>query len=265
MKAGSTAANLRVILAAFEMTLKQAATDAFILFGVLVQPLMIAIMGLYVLGAKGEDIAIFIVVGSGLTGLWDGVLFQSGNSITAERWTGTLEILVGMPTPLAVVTFGKNLAYVTQSLLSMLASYFLASLLFGYPLSIKSPVAFSVSVLLTVLSFVSLGLLMSTLFVLNPDVQRWQNGLEYPIFILSGFLFPIALLPFWTTPLSYILAPFWAAQALHTSSQSIVGFQDLLLDWGMLCLLGVVYAALAGVLFRRVLYKARSDATLIGQ
>jgi ABC-2 type transport system permease protein len=265
MSTGSVSANLRVVLTAFEMTLKQAATDAFILFGVIVQPLMIAIMGLFVLGAEGEDIAIFIVVGSGLTGLWDGVLFQSGNSITAERWTGTLEVLVGMPTPLAVVTFGKNLAFVTQSLLSMVVSYFLASLLFGYPLRIESPVAFILSVVLTVLSFVSLGLLMSTLFVLNPDVQRWQNGLEYPIFILSGFLFPIALLPFWTTPFSYILAPFWAAQALHASSQSIVGFQDLLLDWGMLGFLATTYAVLAGVLFRRVLYKARSDATLIGQ
>lgn len=256
---------LRVISAAFEMTLKQAATDAFIIFGVIVQPLMIAIMALYVLGAEGEDIAVFIVVGSGLTGLWDGVLFQSGNSITGERWTGTLEILVGMPTPLAVITFGKNLAYVTQSLLSMIVSYLLASLLFGYPLTIESPLGFVISVFLTVLSFVSLGLLLSTLFVLNPDVQRWQNGLEFPIFILSGFLFPIALLPFWTTPFSYILAPYWAAEALHSTSQSAVGVQNLLLDWGMLILLAGIYTIAAGVLFRRVLYKARQDATLMGQ
>ncbi len=265
MRTRASLGNLRVILTAFEMTLKQAATDAFIVFGVIVQPLMIAIMALYVLGAEGEEIAIFIVVGSGLTGLWDGVLFQSGNSITAERWTGTLEVLVGMPTPLAVVTFGKNLAYVTQSLLSMVVSYFLASLLFGYPLSIQSPLLFTISVVLTVLSFVGLGLLLSTLFVLNPDVQRWQNGLEFPVFILSGFLFPIALLPFWTTPFSYILAPFWAAKALHTASQSVVGIDALALDWGMLLLLAIIYLALAAVLFRRVLFKARSEATLMGQ
>jgi ABC-2 type transport system permease protein len=257
--------NLRVIMVAFEMTLKQAATDAFILFGVIVQPLLIAIMALFVLGAEGEEIAIFIVVGSGLTGLWDGVLFQSGNSITAERWTGTLEVLVGMPTPLAVVTFGKNLAYITQSLLSMVLSYLLASIIFGYPLSIESPLPFTISVFLTVLSFVSLGLLLSTLFVLNPDVQRWQNGLEYPIFILSGFLFPIALLPFWTTPLSYVLAPYWAARSLHAASQSSLGIEALALDWGMLLMLATGYLILARVFFRRVLFKARSEATLMGQ
>ncbi len=265
MSLRSLVVNLRVIVTAFVMTLKQAATDAFILFGVIVQPLLIAIMALYVLGADGEEIAIFIVVGSGLTGLWDGVLFQSGNSITAERWTGTLEVLVGTPTPLAIITFGKNLAYVTQSLLSMLLSYFLASLLFGYPLTIKSPLLFSISIILTVFSFVGLGLLLSTLFVLNPDFQRWQNGLEYPVFILSGFLFPIALLPFWTTPLSYILAPYWAAQALHTTSQSSAGLSAVIFDWSMLTSLALLYLALAGLLFRRVLYKARSDATLMGQ
>lgn len=256
---------LRVVAVSFHLTLKQAATDAFILFGVIVQPLLIAIMALYVLGTEGEQTAIFIVVGSGLTGLWDGVLFQSGNSITGERWVGTLEMLVGAPTSLAVVTFGKNLAYVTQSLLSMILSYLLASLIFGYPLKIHSPLVFAVSLVLTIFSFVSMGLLLSTLFVLNPDVQRLQNGLEYPIFILSGFLFPIALLPFWTTPLSYVLAPYWAARALHSSSQTIDMLGIIIKDWGMLILLGSAYLLLAGVLFRRVLYKARSDATLIGQ
>jgi ABC-2 type transport system permease protein len=68
---------------------------------------------------KGMDAAMFVVVGSGLTGLWSSLLFISGNSINFERWTGTLESLVAIPTPFEVIVFGKNLANVVQSLLSM--------------------------------------------------------------------------------------------------------------------------------------------------
>ncbi len=92
-------ANLRVVAAAFEMALKQAATDGFIIFGVFVQPLIIALLGLYMLRERGGDYAIFVVVGSGLTGLWSSLLFVSGSALSDERWSGTLESLVGMPTP----------------------------------------------------------------------------------------------------------------------------------------------------------------------
>jgi len=256
---------IHVVKLAFIFTFKQAMTDAFILFGIFVQPLIIAIMALFVLGDQGDEIAIFIVVGSGLTGLWDSVLFQSGSSITRERWTGTLEALVGMPTPLGVIVFGKNLAFVTQALGSMVVSYALASTIFGYPLHIESPTLFILTVVMTVLSFVCLGLVLETLFVLNPDVQRWQNGLEFPVFILAGFLFPIAILPQWTTPLSYILAPYWAAVALHRSSSSNPGITEVGLPWAMMALLGVMYLFLAFWLFKKMLYKARVEATLSGQ
>ena len=253
---------LRVVSLAFEMTLKQSIVDAFILFGVIVQPLMIAILALYMLGERGDEVAIFVVIGSGLSGLWTNVVFSSGNSITQERWTGTLEHLVGIPTPLHVIVFGKNLAFVVQSLLSMVASYTLASLIFGYPLTVESPLRFILSILLAVLSFVSFGLMLAPLFVINPDVQRLQNGLEYPIFILAGFLFPIALLPFWTTPVSYILSPYWAAQALHITSHVSPGFQNLGLSWLMMLILSAVYIAISSLLFRRLSVKARMDATL---
>ena len=253
---------LRIIVLAFEMTLKQAMTDAFILFGVIVQPLIIAILALYMLGDRGDDVAIFVVIGSGLSGLWTNVVFSSGNSITAERWTGTLEHLVATPTPLHIIVFGKNLAFVVQSLSSMIASYTLASIIFGYPLSVESPLLFIISILLTVFSFVCFGLMLAPLFVINPDIQRWQNGLEFPIFILAGFLFPIALLPFWTTPLSYILSPYWAAQALHSTSHTQAGFQQLGLTWFMMLALSVVYIGISSYLFRRLAFRARMDATL---
>ncbi|MDH5644109.1 MAG: hypothetical protein OEY63_07900, partial [Gemmatimonadota bacterium] len=96
----------RTILTVAEMTLSQQMTDGFIIFTVLFQPIIIALLGLWMLKDKGVDAAMFVVVGSGLTGLWSSLLFISGNSIGAERWSGTLESMVALPTPFEVIVFG---------------------------------------------------------------------------------------------------------------------------------------------------------------
>jgi len=118
------------------------------------------------------------------------------------------------------------------------------------------------TLLLTIIAFVSFGLILSPLFLLNPAVQQLQNGLEFPVYILGGFLFPIALLPGWTTPLSYVLPPYWAARALHASSSVGGTLQEIVLCWAMLLLFSVIDILVSRRLFQIVLYRARNNATL---
>ncbi|MEJ2013721.1 MAG: ABC transporter permease [Anaerolineales bacterium] len=255
-------AYFRAAISAFEMALRQNVMDGFIIFTVLIQPLLIALLALWMLRAEGGEKAIFVIVGSGMTGLWSSLLFISGNSITRERWSGTLELLVGQPTPIPVIIFGKNLAHVMQSLGSMIVAYLLSSVLFGFQLDLQHPLLFIVSLLLTVMAFVSFGLIIAPVFIMNPGVQGWQNAMEFPVYILSGFLFPIALLPGWTTPLSYFLAPYWAARALHGTTSAGSAVPEILFSLGMLILFSAIYLALSSYLFRKMLVKTREDATL---
>jgi ABC-2 type transport system permease protein len=252
----------RTILVVAEMTLRQQMTDGFILFTVLFQPIIIALLGLFMLKDKGPDAAIFVVVGSGLTGLWSSLLFISGGSINSERWSGTLESLVAIPTPFEVIVFGKNLANVTQSLLSMVLGYLIAAYAFGYSLQIQQPFFFVVSVLLSVVAFISFGLIIAPIFVMNPGVRGWQNAMEFPVYILCGFLFPVLLLPNWTIPISYLLPPYWAARALHGTSTGGASFNQILFAWCMMLLFSVINLLIASRLFEFMLYKVRVDASL---
>ena len=252
----------RTILVVAEMTIRQQLMDGFVIFTILFQPIIIALLGLWMLKGKGADAALFVVVGSGLTGLWSSLLFISGNSINVERWIGTLESLVAIPTPFEVVVFGKNLANVIQSLLSMLLGYLVAVLFFGYSLNIQQPLLFVASVFFTIIGFISFGLIIAPIFVMNPGVQAWQNGLEFPVYVLCGFMFPIALLPGWTTPVSYLLPPYWAAVALHGTSTGGASFNQTLFAWGMIVLFSIVDLVVGSRLFKLMLYKARADATL---
>jgi ABC-2 type transport system permease protein len=262
MKERNLRTALGVIFSTFEMTLRQNVFDSFILFTILVQPILIALLAIWMLREQAAAHAIFIVIGSGMTGLWSSLLFISGNSINVERWIGTLENLVAAPSPLPWVILGKNLAHVTQSLASMILSYFLAALIFNLKLDIVNPGAFIVSLLLTIVAFVSFGAIIAPIFIMNPGVQGFQNAMEFPVYILCGFLFPIAMLPGWTTPLSYALSPYWAARALHGTSSGALDMPEVLFSWLMLLLFSVGSALLSAFLFRVMLRKARREATL---
>jgi ABC-2 type transport system permease protein len=252
----------RVVLTVAEITLRHQMIDSFVLFGILVQPVIIATLALYMLKDTAANAAMFVVVGSGLTGLWSNLLFTSGNSINIERWQGTLETLVGAPIPFEVIVFGKNLAHVMQSLLSMVVAYLLAALLFGYSLHMDQPLLFLASLLLGVFAFISFGLSIAPVFVMYREVQQWQNAMEFPMYILAGFLFPVLLLPGWTTPLSYLLPPYWAARALHGTSSANAPLEQTLFAWVMMLILSIIYLFIASRLFKVMLYKVRVDATL---
>jgi len=255
-------ANLRVILITFELHLKQQAVDLFIIFTVLVQPILIALLAIYVLRDEAASNAIYIVVGSGMTGLWSGLLFTSAFNIGGERWMGTLEMLVGSPTPLYVIMIGKTLANILLSLSSMILGYFVAALLFRFPLIVVQPLQFIVSLALTVVAYVALGMVIAPFMSLNLSMERWTNALEFPVYIVGGFLFPILLLPHWTNPISYALAPYWAARALHGTSSGGAPLGGTLFAWSMLIIFSAIYIALSAKLFQVVLRRARVDATL---
>jgi ABC-2 type transport system permease protein len=111
-------------------------------------------------------------------------------------------------------------------------------------------------------AFVCFGLIIAPVFVMNPGVQHWQNAMEFPVYILAGFLFPIALLPGWTTPFSYLLTPYWAARALHGTSSGGANLSEVTFAWAMMLLLSLIYLVTSRQFFRWMLRKARVDATL---
>jgi ABC-2 type transport system permease protein len=256
-------ANLRVIYIAMIFHLKQIAVDSFVIFTVIVQPLLVATLAIYMLRRNTDFEAIYVIIGSALTGLWSGTLFFSSSNINFERRAGTLELIVASPTHLAMVVLGKTLANTGMSLGSILISYPMAALLFGFHLKIVNPVLFFISTLFAILSFISLSLLVSSFMSVSLGARVWENALEFPMYILSGFMFPITLLPIWVTPLSYVLAPFWVARVLHmTAVHNTISQLEVVRIWGYIFVLALIYCFISAWLFKVLLKKARAESTL---
>jgi len=253
--------HLRLMWTVFCLQLKQVAVNSFVIFLVIVQPLIVALLAIYMLRDTESFQAIYVIVGSAMGGLWTQTLFTSTYNVEFERQSGTLEEIVGSPTHLATVITGKTLANVTLALSSLLFSYPLATLAFGYRLTIAHPFLFAVSLLLTVLALISLGLVIAPLMSLKVGGSLWVNALEIPVYVLGGFLFPVALLPGWTTPISTGLP---LARGIPSARMLVVG-APLAEVWPLLVgelAVGLAYALVGFAFFRWFEFQARRRGTL---
>ena len=137
----------------------------------------------------------------------------------------------------------------------MLLVYIFAKLVFTAPITIADPVAFVVILMVTLLSLASIGLLFALAFVLSRRSYILTSILEYPIYVLSGAVVPITMLPEWSQPISMVLAPAWGVEALRASAipgyETVFGFG--MVGNAVVCVvLMIVYTVLAWFLMRKI-------------
>lgn len=255
-------AALRVLRAAARLQIGQMSVNLFMLFTVLLQPFFIAVTAMYLLRQRGDFDPMFVVVGAGLSGLWSVALFEGSYAIQSERWQGTLELIAASPAPVLLILGGRLVGSMAFALLSMVVSYVIGAWLFGYDLAVRDPLGFAVALVFALVSLGALGVLFAPIGILWRAAGRFLGVLEYPVYTLGGFLFPILLLPAWSRPVSYALPPYWAAVALHgTASGEIdaAAFAGALAALAAGCVVAVL---LARLLVEAVLTRARRDGTL---
>jgi ABC-2 type transport system permease protein len=103
-----------------------------------------------------------------------------------------------------------------------------------------------------------LGFLIAVSFVRYRTAWALGNLLEYPVWLICGFLVPLTLFPVWVRPLSWMLAPTWGMQAIRESAQGGTPLPDLLVCFG----LGLLYTTIGVLAVDWFLRAARARAVL---
>jgi len=231
----------------------------FLLMSVL-QPIIFATIAFYLFKSGGrEGTLLYAALGSGMMGIWSSTLFGSGGALQWQRWQGTLELLVAAPPPFVVVLLPMTLATSVTGAYALLATLVWGRFFFGVPLHFAHPLAFALAVPAAVLALGLMGLLMATSFILYRHANALSNLLEYPVWVATGLLFPVALLPGWVTPLSWLLAPRWGIDAIRHAA---TGGGDPWFPIAMCAALGAAYLALSAWFMRLFERRARANATL---
>ncbi len=231
----------------------------FLLLCVL-QPVIFATIAFYMFKAGGRPgTLLYAALGAGMMGIWSSTLFGSGGALQWNRWQGTLELLVAAPPPFLVVLLPLTLATSVTGAYSLFATLFWGRVFFGVPLHFAHGLAFAVAVPAAVFSLGLMGLLMASSFILYRHANALSNLLEYPVWVATGLLFPLALLPGWVRPISWLLAPRWGIDAIRHAA---LGSGPVWFPIAMCAVTGAAYVVLAGVFLRIFERAARANATL---
>jgi ABC-2 type transport system permease protein len=103
-----------------------------------------------------------------------------------------------------------------------------------------------------------MGFLLAVSAVRYRGAWALGTAFEFPVWLICGFLVPIASLPGWVAPISWVLPPTWGAAAIRAAAFGGSPWRDIA---GCL-LLSAVYAVIGTFLCERLVTSARTNATL---
>jgi ABC-2 type transport system permease protein len=140
--------------------------------------------------------------------LWNflSVLFNEiANSITYERWEGTLEYTFMAPVSRLTHLFGVSLYAMAYSVVRMVIIVFGLTLFIDLDLSGANILGLMIVLLVSSIAFVGLGLMAAALPVFSPERGAEATNIFQGILLLvSGVYYPVEVLPTWMQPLAAI-------------------------------------------------------------
>lgn len=250
---------LRVLGIGWWLHLKMLSRSAFDgVLGIL-WPLFFATVAFLVYRIHADDrTLLFAAVGASVMGVWSSVSTSGSNVVQRERRQGTLELLVAAPVPMPLVLLPVTVAMATIGLVSMAVTLLWGRFVFGIDVHVVHPWLFLLSLPVTVVSVGAVGFLLSVTVVRFRSAWAMGSALELPVWLVSGFLVPLSVLPGWVRPLSWLLAPTWGVRAIRTSALGGNPWPDL----AMCLLVGAAYLAVGMLAAESVLRSARLHASL---
>jgi ABC-2 type transport system permease protein len=250
---------LRLIWAGWKFHVKSLTLSGFFILTSVIQPIIFASVAYFMFQAGARPgTLLYVALGAGMMGIWSSTLFGSGGAIQWQRWQGTLEYCIAVPPPFLLVIVPLTLATATIGLYSLSATLLWGWLFFDVPLSVAHPLAFVVALPVTVIGLGLLGLVLASSFILYRHANALSNLLEYPVWLATGLLVSLSLLPAWVGPISWVLAPTWGINALRESAIAGNAWPEI----GMCVLLGVIYLVIGHYLLQHFERLARERATL---
>lgn len=176
------------------------------------------------------------------------------HAISYEKEFGTLDGMMVAPIGRLSIILGKTIAQTSRGLIQGLIVLGLAVLIFGVTIQ-GSFLLLLFLLILGVLSFVGLGILITSVARDEQTASMAMMTLMFPMMFLSGVFFPIQQMPVfmqyiaWSLPLTYATSALRKVMILGADVQSISTELIVLITFG------IVLLAVAVPIFKRAMKK----------
>jgi ABC-2 type transport system permease protein len=250
---------LRLFSVGWLFHVKQLSRSSFDCFLAICWPIFFATVAFFMFRAGGDPEAlVYASLGAAVMGIWTATSVSAGSALQRERWHGTLELLVAAPAHFSLVLLPLAFATSAIGVYCMATTFLWGRVLFGIDLRIQDPLLFAAAIPATLFGIAALGFLIAVAFARYRAAWALGSMTEYPIWLICGFLVPLAHLPEWVRPISWALAPTWGMRAVRESATGGSPAPDLALSIA----LGASYILIGILILETVLRAARVKASL---
>ena len=222
------------------------------LFFDIVLPLLTVAAYVYVykfMNAPEEFIG-FVILGGAMTAFWLNILWSMASQLYWEKETGNLSLFLIAPVSRMSILAGMAVGGLFFTTLRAGSTLLIGIVVFGVALSLSSPVMLVTVFVVTMIALYGMGMMFASLYLMfGREAYHMSSLLTEPIYLASGFYFPVKALGFWAAAGASIIPITLGLDALrqlfYPSSSGEYGFLPVEFELAVLAGLSVLFIILS--------------------
>jgi ABC-2 type transport system permease protein len=199
-----------------------------------------------------EDYVGFVVVGGAMTAFWMNILWSMSSQLYWEKETGNLPLYIAAPAQMMAILLGMAIGGLTATIIRAAGVILIGSLIFQVHYVISNLVLLLAIFLLSMVALYGMGMMTASIFLLlSREAWHLANLAQEPIFLVSGFYFPLKFMPFWVSAAASVIPLTLGLDAMRQlvfATGPTLGFLDVKIEAVVLAVLAVVFLVAAKLL-----------------
>ena len=192
-----------------------------------------------------EDYVGFVVVGGAMTAFWMNILWSMSSQLYWEKETGNLGLYIMAPNSLMAILLGMAIGGLVATMLRAVVIIVLGSLLFHVQYSVSSFTQLLAVFFLAMTALYGMGMMSASFFLmLSREAWHIANLAQEPVYLASGFYFPIKSFNFWVAAAASLIPLTLGLDAMRQlvfPSGAALGFLNVTVEIAILMILCVVF------------------------
>ncbi len=213
-----------------------------------------------------EEYIGFVVMGGAMTAFWLNVLWAMASQLYWDKDQGNLALYILAPGPMMGILLGMALGGMFATMLRAISIVVAGTLLFGIQFSTAHLGMLVVVFFLTMAALYGMGMFFASLFLFfGREAWHLSNLFQEPIYLLSGFYFPVKSLGPWVAAAASLIPLTLGLDAMRQllfPQNTQFGYLSVPVEVAILIVLAVAMIAGARIALDRLEILSRREGRL---
>jgi len=192
----------------------------------------------------------FVILGGAMTAFWLNILWSMASQLYWEKETGNLSLFLLAPISRMSILAGMAVGGLFFTTLRAASTMIIGIVAFGIALNLSEPLMLILVFVVTMIALYGMGMMFASLYLMfGREAYHVSNLMTEPIYLASGFYFPVKALGFWAAAGASVIPITLGLDALrqlfYPSTGELYQFLPVTVELAILSVLCIVFIVLS--------------------